>query len=317
MSGGIYVYLLRRLASAVPTLIGVSILAFVMASMGTVDPAQMLAGPAATRETVESIRRELGLDQPLYVQYGRYVGRLLQGEFGRSYLTNARVIDEIWAVFPYTVELVAVTILLASAVGIPLGVLAAVRRGSLIDRLSMIVSMVGVSVPIFFTGLALIYIFAYKLGWFPISGRGGPLWTVDRLRHIFLPAVSLAGLVAGSIARLTRASMLEVLSMDYVRTARAKGASEWSVVLEHALRNALIPVVTIIGLQIGWLLGGAVVTQTVFAWPGLGRVSVNAILNRDLPILQGAVILSATAYVLVNLVVDILYGVINPRIRLE
>ena len=301
MSGGIYVYLLRRLASAVPTLIGVSILAFVMASM----------------ETVESIRRELGLDQPLYVQYGRYVGRLLQGEFGRSYLTNARVIDEIWAVFPYTVELVAVTILLASAVGIPLGVLAAVRRGSLIDRLSMIVSMVGVSVPIFFTGLALIYIFAYKLGWFPISGRGGPLWTVDGLRHIFLPAVSLAGLVAGSIARLTRASMLEVLSMDYVRTARAKGASEWSVVLKHALRNALIPVVTIIGLQIGWLLGGAVVTQTVFAWPGLGRVSVNAILNRDLPILQGAVILSATAYVLVNLVVDILYGVINPRIRLE
>ena len=209
------------------------------------------------------------------------------------------------------------TILLASAVGIPLGVLAAVRRGSLIDRLSMIVSMVGVSVPIFFTGLALIYIFAYKLGWFPISGRGGPLWTVDGLRHIFLPAVSLAGLVAGSIARLTRSSMLEVLSMDYVRTARAKGASEWSVVLKHALRNALIPVVTIIGLQIGWLLGGAVVTQTVFAWPGLGRVSVNAILNRDLPILQGAVILGATAYVLVNLVVDILYGVINPRIRLE
>jgi ABC-type dipeptide/oligopeptide/nickel transport system permease component len=177
--------------------------------------------------------------------------------------------------------------------------------------------MVGVSVPIFFTGLALIYIFSYKLGWFPISGRGGPLWTVEGLRHVFLPAVTLAGLVTGSIARLTRSSMLEVLSMDYVRTARAKGASEWSVVLRHALRNALIPVVTIIGLQVGWLLGGAVVTETVFAWPGLGRVTVNAILNRDLPMLQGAVIVGATAYVLVNLTVDVLYGVINPRIRVE
>lgn len=317
MHGGVYGYIAWRLAAAVPTLFGVSILAFVMASVGPVDPAQMLAGPSATPQTIETIRRELGLEQPLYVQYGRYVGRLIQGEFGRSYLTNASVLQEIWAVFPYTVELVLVAILMASAVGIPLGVLAAVKRGSLIDRLSMVFSMVGISVPIFFTGLALIYTFSYTLGWFPISGRGGPLWTVEGLRHVFLPAVALAGLVTGSIARLTRSSMLEVLSMDYVRTARAKGASEWSVVLKHALRNALIPVVTIIGLQVGWLLGGAVVTETVFAWPGLGRVTVNAILNRDLPMLQGAVIVGATAYVLVNLTVDVLYGVINPRIRVE
>jgi len=317
MHGGVYGYIAWRLAAVVPTLFGVSILAFVMASVGPADPAQMLAGPSATPQTIESIRRELGLDQPLYVQYGRYVSRLVQGELGRSYLTNASVLQEIWAVFPYTVELVLVAILMASAVGIPLGVLAAVKRGSLIDRLSMVFSMVGISVPIFFTGLALIYVFSYKLGWFPISGRGGTLWTVDGWRHVFLPAVALAGLVTGSIARLTRSSMLEVLSMDYVRTARAKGASEWSVILKHALRNALIPVVTIIGLQVGWLLGGAVVTETVFAWPGLGRVTVNAILNRDLPMLQGAVILGATAYVLVNLTVDVLYGVINPRIRFE
>jgi len=181
----------------------------------------------------------------------------------------------------------------------------------------MIFSMFGISVPVFFTGLALIYIFSYELRWFPISGRGGALWTAEGLRHIFLPALALAGLVTGSIARLTRSSMLEVLSMDYVRSARARGASEWSVVFKHALRNALIPVVTIIGLQIGWLLGGAVVTETVFAWPGLGRVTVNAILNRDLPMLQGAVIVGASAYVLVNLSVDLLYGVINPRIRAE
>lgn len=316
MFSGTSIYVIRRLLLAIPTLLGVALLAFVMANAGTVDPAQMLAGPSASPEAIVSIRRELGLDKPLYVQFGVYLGRLLQGELGRSYLTQANVLDEIMAVFPYTVELVAMAVALAIAIAIPLGVLSAVRRGSLIDRAAMALSMTGVSFPIFFTGLALQYIFAYKLGWFPISGRGGPLWTLQGLQHVALPAISLTGLITGSLARLTRNAMLEVLGMDYVRTARAKGVSEITILFKHALRNALLPVVTMIGLQVGWLLGGAVVTETIFAWPGIGRVAVGAILNRDLPLLQGAVIIGSTCYVFVNLIVDVLHVVLNPRIRL-
>lgn len=306
-------FVVRRVMFLVPVLLGMSLLTFAMAHVGPADPVQVLAGPGASRETVEALRREWGFDQPLYRQYLRHVGHALQGDLGRSLLTRARVTDEILAVFPYTVELVVASLVLALAFGIPVAVLAAARHGSAVDRVVMSVAVMGVSFPAFWIALVLIYTFSYTLGWFPVSGRGGPPWTMVGLSSIVLPALTLAGIQAGAIVRVTRSSMLDALHSEYVTTARAKGLGERLVLFKHALRNALLPVVTVAGWQIGWLLGGAVVTETVFGWPGLGQVTVSAILNRDFPLVQGAVLLGATAYVLVNLFVDVLYVFINPR----
>lgn len=306
-------YAARRVLFLIPVLLGVSLLTFLMVHVGPADPAQVLAGPAASPEVVASLRREFGFDRPLYVQYLSYLGRIIQGDLGRSLLTRGQVAHEILAVFPYTVELVAVSIVMATICGVPMAVIAAVMRGSFFDRMVMTVAVTGASLPAFWIGLILIYFCSYQLGWFPISGRGGPIWTLSGLSYIFLPALTLAGVQTGATARVTRSSMLDVLSSDYIRTARGKGLGEPLILFKHGLRNALLPVVTVIGWQIGWLLGGAVVTETVFAWPGLGQVTVSAILNRDFPLIQGAVLLSATAYVLVNLVVDLLYVVLNPR----
>ncbi|HLT59490.1 MAG TPA: nickel ABC transporter permease [Limnochordales bacterium] len=303
-------YILRRLALMVPVLFGVSVVVFAMVRMIPGDPARIMAGEAATEEVVERIREQLGLNKHPVIQYGIFLQNLLRGDLGRSTLSRLPVLDELGAALPATFELAAASMLIALAIGISTGVLSAVRPNSWIDAVSMFIALLGVSMPVFWLGLMLMLLFSLHLGWFPTAGHG--TW-----RHLVLPAVTLGLSSAAIIARMTRSSMLEVLRQDYVRTARAKGVPEARVVLRHALRNALIPVVTVTGLQFGNLLGGAVLTETVFAWPGIGRLMVGAITARDYPVVQGSVLTVALAFILINLLVDVLYAYIDPAIRYD
>ena len=305
----------RRLLISVPVLLGVLFLGFMLLQVVPSDPAIILAGPEATEAEVERIRQRLGLDQPLLTQFGLYLGRVAQGDLGRSIISNTSVAEELAATFGPTVELMLASLLWAVPLGVLTGTWAAVRRGGLFDRTVMAFSVAGVSMPIFWLGLILIQYVGYHWQLLPFQGRGGPLWTLDGWRHIALPALTLGGIFVGPVARMTRTSVLEVLGADYVRTARAKGAPELRVVTRHALRTALIPVVTLVGLQIGFLLGGAVVTETLFAWPGVGRLAVGAITSSDFPLAQGAIMLLALAFIAVNLVVDLLYAYLDPRVR--
>ncbi|HYB44786.1 MAG TPA: ABC transporter permease [Candidatus Methylomirabilis sp.] len=309
------VYILRRLALTVPTILGASVLVFLILHLVPGDPAMVIAGPTAPADVVANIRAQLGLDQPVLVQYGRYLASALRGDLGRSILTRREVTSEIGGAFLNTVELVIAARIWSLLVAIPIGVVAAVMRRSAFDRLSMVTALLGLSLPIFWIGLMAIWLFAFKLGWFPISGRGGPLWTIAGLHHLVLPALTLGVIQVPALARLTRSSLLEALAQDYVRTARAKGLAEPFVVAKHALRNALLPVVTVVGLQFAGLLGGAVVTETIFSWPGLGRLAVTAILTRDFPVVQGTILISAVTFVTINLLVDLLYVVLDPRIK--
>jgi peptide/nickel transport system permease protein len=310
-------YALRRLLLTGPVLFGVSVLVFVIMHVVPGDPVRLIAGPDAPEEIVARIRAELGLDRPLPAQYLRFLGRALRGDLGHSLRSRAGVVDEILARFPATLELTTVSMIIAISVGIPLGLVAAVRRSTWIDYLAMGTSLSTVSMPIFWVAIVAIWIFSLQLGWLPVSGRDGPVWKWDGLRHILLPAFTLSTASIAIISRLTRSGMLEVLGRDYVTTARAKGLPEGAVVGKHALKNALIPVVTVVGLQYGLLLGGAVVTETIFAWPGVGRLAMTSILQRDYPVVQGCVLLVATLFVLINLAVDLLYGWLDPRIRYE
>jgi ABC-type dipeptide/oligopeptide/nickel transport system permease component len=279
------------------------------------DPATVRAGPTATPDVIAAIRADLGLDAPLHHQFALYMGRLVQGDLGVSIINNVPVTQELSATIGPTLELMAASLFWSIPLGIFLGTLAAYWRGSLMDRCIMAVSVAGVSVPVFFLGLLLIWFVGFKWQLLPFTGRGGPLWTLDGIRAIILPAITLGGVFIGPVARMTRTAVLDVLTADHVRTARAKGLSERLVVLRHALRNALVPVVTLIGLQIGFLLGGAVVTETVFAWPGVGRLAVGAILSSDFPMAQGTIIVLSLGFIVVNLVVDVLYAALDPRIR--
>ena len=310
-------YIFRRLLQAVPVLLGVSLLAFAIMHVVPGDPVRLIAGPDAPESVVARVRVELGLERPLHVQYLSFLGRALRGDLGRSLRSRAPVIDEIFSRFPATLELTTVSMLLAVVVGIPLGLVAAVRRASWLDYLAMGVSLSTLSMPIFWVAIVAIWLFSLQLGWLPVSGRAGPVWEWEGLRHIVLPAATLATTSLAIISRLTRSGMLDVLGREYVTTARAKGVPPWSVVGKHALKNALIPVVTVVGLQYGFLLGGAVVTETIFAWPGVGRLAITAILQRDYPVVQGCVLLVAVVFVLINLLVDVLYGWLDPRIRYE
>jgi ABC-type dipeptide/oligopeptide/nickel transport system permease component len=310
-------YLIRRLIQTVPVLFGVSLLAFAIMHVVPGDPVRLIAGPDAPESVVQRVRTELGLERPLYVQYWSFLTRAVQGDLGRSLRSRAPVVDEIMRRFPATLELTTVSMLMAVAVGLPLGLIAAVRRSTWIDYLSMTTSLSSLSMPIFWVAIVAIWLFSLQLGWLPVSGRAGPVWEWDGFRHILLPAATLATTSIAIISRLTRSGMLDVLGREYVTTARAKGVSPVSVVGKHALKNALIPVVTVVGLQYGFLLGGAVVTETIFAWPGVGRLAMQAILQRDYPVVQGCVLLVALAFVLVNLVVDVVYGWLDPRIRFE
>lgn len=303
-------YTIRRALVAIPTLLGVLIIVFAMVRLAPGDPAVLLAGEFADQATIERIRVRFGLDRSPLEQFGRFISGIAQGDLGRSTRTERLVVQDLATYFPNTLELALGAIVVALVIGIPAGVISAIRPNGPIDFAVTTVALLGVSMPVFWFGLLAILIFSVQLGWFPVAGRG-------TLAHLVLPAITLGVSSTAIIARMTRSSMLEVLSQDLVRTARAKGLRESGVVLKHALRNALVPVVTVIGLQFGVLLAGAVITETVFTWPGIGRLLVDSIRARDYPVVQGAVLLIAVSFVVVNLIVDLVYGLIDPRIRYE
>jgi ABC-type dipeptide/oligopeptide/nickel transport system permease component len=309
-------YVARRLLRTAPVLVGVSVLVFLILHLTPGNPALAVAGPDAPPEVVREVERALGLDQPLHVQYGRYITRIVHGDFGRSLRSREPVLGRLITTFPVTLTLAAVGVLWTTAVSVPMGILAAYRRNSALDLATIFVVLAGSAMPVFALGLIFLWIFAIQLQWFPIGGFA-PLTTASGWWHIALPAVTVSSGTIALLARLTRSSMLEVLNQDYVRTARAKGAKEILVIVRHAFRNALLPVITVIGLQFGFLLSGAVVTESIFSLPGMGRLLVQAILARDFPIVQGAVLLAALTFVLTNLFVDVIYGLADPRIRYE
>ena len=300
-------YVIRRLLLAIPVVLGVIFVVMLTMELVPGDPAEIMLGDFATEEAVRALRHELGLDKPILVRYVQYIGRLLRGDLGRSLREQRPVAMEIAAAWPATFKLSLAAILIALVLGIPAGVISATRRYSWFDNFSRLFSLLGLSMPVFWTGILLIIFFSYKLGLFPVGGMG--TW-----RHLVLPAFTLALPSVAMLARMTRSSLLEVLSEDYIRTARAKGLDERVVIYKHALRNALIPIITVAGLQTGQMLGGAILTETVFSWPGLGRLMVRAIFNRDFILLQGAVLVFSLAFVLINLLVDLSYGLLDPRV---
>jgi peptide/nickel transport system permease protein len=328
-------YLIRRLILAIPVVIGVTFFAYSMVLL-TGDPATALAGEHATPQMREALREKLGLDDPIFVQYGRFLVRIAQGDLGTSIISRIPVTSELRLFLPATMELAMTAMLIAIVVGVPLGVIAAYKHNSFADLGTTFGSLIGVSMPIFWLALMMLWIFALKLGWFPTGGRidrAVDLNTITNfyiidsiitlnfpallssLHHLTLPAIALATIPTAFITRITRSAMLDVLGENYVRTARAKGLEEKSVVSRHALKNAMLPVITVIGLQLGILMTGAILTETIFAWPGMGRWVVNAILARNFPVVQAGVLVFALIFVFVNLVVDVSYGWFNPRIR--
>ncbi len=305
-----YTYVIRRIAAVIPILIGVSLLVFLMIHIIPGDPVYLLLGDFATDEAVAAMRGRLGLDRPLHVQYLDFISGAVRGDLGRSVITNRHISAEIRNRFPVTLRIAAVAVCLEVLIGIPLGIFAAVRHRTGWDTLAMIAALLGVSTPSFWLALILMLIFSVNLGWFPISGYIG--W-----RSLVLPSLTLGLLFAGKIARMTRSSCLEVMRQDYVRTARAKGLAEQVVIFKHVLKNALIPVITLIGMDFGALLGGAIITETVFAVPGVAQLAINGINRRDFPMVQGVVLLVAVVFVVANLVVDLAYAFLDPRVRYE
>lgn len=301
-------YVAVRLAQAVPTLIGVLLVVFVLVRVLPGDPARLIAGPEALEEDVQRIRELLGLDRPLYEQFATYMVNVLRGDLGISLKTGDPVVKEIMARLPYTIGLALLAEVIAVLIGLPLGILAATRPSSKTDYAISVVSLVGSSMPIYWLGLMLIYLFAVEMRLLPPGGAGTPA-------HAVLPALTLSLFLVGNIVRITRASVIEALESNYVVTARAKGLAERVVVLRHALRTALIPVITVLGVQVGSLLGGAVLTETVFAWPGIGRLLVDSIFYRDYPVVQGVVLLTALVFVVVNIIVDVAYAYVNPKVK--
>jgi peptide/nickel transport system permease protein len=312
-------YVAQRVLSLIPVLLGVTLLVFLVMQLAPGDPAQIILGPKATETSLAQLRHELGLDQPLHIQYGRWLSRVVQGDWGRSIQLKREVLPFVLDRFRNSAYLMLLAMLLACAVGVPVGVWSAIRQYSLGDRLGMVTVVMGFSIPIFWLGIILQIVFGLQLGILPVSGLQSPGQTgvPDLLKHLILPALTLATGATALIARMTRSSMLEVIRQDYVRTARAKGLNERLTINRHALKNALIPIVTIIGLQVGYLLGGDILVELVFTYPGLGLAMVNGILARDFPLVQGAILLVASSYVLVNLLVDLAYAYLDPRIRYE
>ncbi|GAW91596.1 ABC transporter permease [Calderihabitans maritimus] len=331
-------YIAKRLLMLIPVLVGVSIIAFLLIHLIPGDPAQVILGERATPEALEKLREELGLNDPLYIQYFRFARNVLRGDLGRSVISHEPVAAELAERFPATIELTIAAMLIAIVIGVAAGVISAVKQYSWFDNLSMTGALVGVSMPIFWLALMLIWIFSNLLGWFPPSARlshtvdipvvtnfvvidsllAGDMQALkDGLWHLVLPAIALGTIPMAIIARMTRSSMLEVMRQDYIRTARAKGLKENLVIFKHALKNALLPVITVMGLQFGILLGGAVMTETIFSWPGVGRYMYNAIMARDFPAVQGGILVIAVVFVLVNLATDILYTFLDPRIKFD
>ncbi|ANB56243.1 binding--dependent transport system inner membrane component family protein [Anoxybacillus sp. B7M1] len=331
-----FAYTLRRILMVIPVLLGMSLVVFFMIRAIPGNPAQVILGQKATKEAVEALTHKLGLDQPWYVQYVKYLGGLLKGDLGESIRTGTSVSQEIWPYLAATLELSIAAMLIAIVIGVNAGIISAWFQNSWFDYTAMILALVGVSMPIFWLGLMEQWVFAIHLDWLPTSGREevrNPiepithLYLIDTLlqgnteqfmqvlQHLILPSIALATIPMAIIARITRSSMLEVMKSDYIRTARAKGLSMFWVVYKHSLKNAIIPVLTVIGLQTGLLLGGAILTETIFSWPGIGRYIYEAIGYRDYPVIQSGILVVATIFIFINLVVDLLYAAVDPRIK--
>ena len=303
-------YIFKRLVMLIPVLIGVTFMVFMILNLSPGDVATMIAGEGADAETIEAIRHEYGLDRPLLVQYGSYMWDLLHGDMGRSYINNRDVFTSIMEVFPNTAKLAFWALVVSIAIALPIGIISAIRQYSIFDNIGMIIALLGVSMPGFWLGLMLIMAFSLYLGILPSGGMSG--W-----QSYILPAVTMGAGNAALVTRMTRSSMLEVIRQDYIRTAQAKGVPRKTVIIKHALRNSLIPVVTVVGLQFGTMLGGATITETVFSWPGIGRLIVNAIQSKDTPLVMGGVIMLTITFTIMNLLVDLLYAFIDPRIKAQ
>ena len=331
-------FIIRRILIVIPTILGVTVIIFLMLSITPGDPAELLLGERATQEALESMREYLGLNKPLHVQYALFLKRVVKFDLGETIWSREKVSKEIQDRFPATIELALAAMMISTLLGVTLGIISATKQYSWFDYGSMLGSLVGVSMPVFWLGLMLMLLFSLTLGWFPMSGRlsvhvdlpvitnfyildailtGNWVALKDVLLHLALPAIALSTIPLAIVARMTRSSMLEVLRQDYIKTARAKGLSETKIVMKHALRNGLIPVVTVVGLQFGILMGGAILTETVFAWPGIGKWLYEGVVKRDYMVIQGGTLLVATTFVIVNLIVDLLYAVINPRISVK
>jgi len=330
-------FIFKRLSLVIPTFIGITLLTFTLIRLIPGDPIEVMAGErGVSAERHALLSAELGLDQPMYIQYFQYVKGIMQGDLGNSLVTREPVLSEFLTLFPATIELAFCAAVFAILIGLPAGIIAAVRRGTLFDHSVMTFSLTGYSMPIFWWALLLMLVFSVNLGWTPVSGRIDVVFWIEdvtgfmlidtlladeegafksAVSHLILPSIVLGTIPMAVIARMTRSSMLEVLSEDYIRTARSKGIAPWRVIVIHALRNALIPVITVIGLQVGILLSGAILTETVFAWPGIGKWLIESIGRRDYPVVQGGILIVATIIIIVNLLVDLTYGIINPRIR--
>ncbi|HIQ93214.1 MAG TPA: ABC transporter permease [Candidatus Copromonas avistercoris] len=304
-------FIIKRLVALIPVLIGVSLLVFFILDLAPGDPAKTILGEQARPEDIAALREEMGLDDPFFVRYGRYMWDLVHGDLGTSYKTRDPVGEEVWARLPNTFKLAATSTIIAIILALPLGVIAAIKQNTLFDGVSMFISLLGISIPIFWFGLLLILLFSVTLGWFPVSGAD------QGLKSLVLPSLALGFQHMAAIARTTRSSMLEQIRQDYIRTVRAKGLPEGEVITKHALRNALIPTTTVIGLQMGGMLGGSVLTESVFAWPGIGRYMVQSIQGRDIPSVMGCIIIFAISFALINLLVDLIYGFIDPRIKAQ
>ena len=303
-------YFVRRLLQAVPVLLGVLIITFAVTRFTPGDPAQIMAGAEASDQAIDAMRERLGLDQPIPVQFGIYLANVVQGDLGNSYHLGRGVRQLILTALPRTAQLAVVAILVTLIIGVPAGIVSATQKDTVWDFIARFGALFGVSIPAFFAGLLMILLFSYQLGWFPSFGTGS-------LKHLVLPGVTLGLFSTGLVARLTRSSMLDILSQDYIRTAKAKGLRQRTQIYKHALRNASISIVTIMGLQLGSLLSGSVLTETVFAYPGIGRLLVRSIFERDFPVVQGIILMVALIYVLTNLLVDFVYAAIDPRIRYQ
>jgi len=331
-------YAIRRILTLIPVLLGVSVIVFLMLHLTPGDPAELLLGERATNEALHEIREHLGLNEPLYVQYGMFLKRLMKCDLGETIWTRQKVWIEIKERFPATIELAVTALFIACLFGITLGIISATKQYSIFDYASMLAALTGVSMPIFWLGLVFMLIFSVNLGWLPLSARLSidvdlqiitNIYTLDALLtrnwvalkdalwHLIMPAVTLSTIPMAIIARMTRSAMLDVLRQDYIRTAKAKGLSQFKVVFKHGLRNALIPVVTTIGLQFGVTLGGAILTESIFAWPGVGKWMYDAVTQRDYMVIQGGTLFIAALFILINLCVDILYAIINPKISIQ
>ena len=309
-------YLIRRCLMIIPTLIGIATVVFIIVRLAPGNPAEILLGDYATPESLAMLKEKMGLDRPVFYQYAVYLQQLFQGDFGRSFATNREVLPEIIRHLPYTLELSLAAVVISIVIGLPAGILSATKRDTLFDRISMVAALFLAAMPLFWLGILLMLFFSIRLGWFPLIGAGDPT-SLNAVKYLVLPSIALAGTPIALVARITRSSVLEIVGQEFVRVARAKGLKENRVILKHVLKNAMIPVTTVIGLNIGQLLGGGVVIEMVFARPGLGKLLIDSIHARDYLQVQGTVIVTAALFVLINLLVDLSYSLFDPRVRYQ